>query len=558
MQAAVNMPKLADIGDVVAGKYRIDAVLGQGGMGAVFVGTHLITGKKFAIKMLLPHVARDEMVAQRFVQEAQASARIAHRNVVEVLDIGESGGALYLVMELLVGESLTAYVERNGAMPVADVMAIMTRVLRGLEAAHQNGIIHRDLKPDNIFLCADDKGDALEPKIVDFGIAKITDSSAARGTATGTGMGTAYYMPLEQMMGAKHVTFAADIYSIGVCMYECLSGRLPYEAETLPALVMAMHSGPPEDLRVRRPELPAGLSAAVMRALATQAADRPQSVAELVDSMREFGLGDGSLPVPRPKVSKLASPTGPSTGKTSGEVLASMSAAGHASAPTMHAGSVPQESAIRVKAGAESAPTMAPPPSKSSLIVPILAGVGIAAIIGGGVIFALTSRTQPAPTVVAPPAPIVVAAPPTPPPVAPQAITRVTVRTGDREARLTLNGLELGATPIDVELQGTPPSRTFELASNGIDTLSWTVRLREDGSLEAICGEIHRLLAVSSDHHATLDVDLVSDARASHHARPVEAPAAAPVAAAPPPPAPVAAPEPPPPPRRVAPALAPR
>jgi len=301
MSAFASESRMPDVGDVIADKFRIDTVLGHGGMGVVYAATNRLTDKRVAIKMLLPQIAVHRDMAERFVREAKASARIAHRNVVDIYDVGEHAGSTFLVMELLVGMSLADYLDLRKTIPLPETMAILAHVCRGVAAAHAKGVVHRDLKPDNIFLRRDERGEPVEPKVLDFGISKLLDAGATIGIATGTGqsMGTPFYMPPEQMTGAREVTRAADVYSIGVVIFRCLTGQYQYAAENVATLAIKQHSEAPRTLFSLRPDLGPEISRALERALAPVPTDRYQTIEELVAAFASFGLADCTAKLPQ-------------------------------------------------------------------------------------------------------------------------------------------------------------------------------------------------------------------------------------------------------------------
>ncbi len=280
---------MAQPGDLIAGKYRIVQLLGQGGMGAVYAATHMLTGKRVALKWLLPELATNVEIVQRFLREAQAAARVEHPNVVDVYDVGNDGGAHFLVMEFLDGESLGAAVERQ-ALTAAQVLQVVIPALEGVGAAHRVGVIHRDIKPDNIFLCRDANGFVRNVKVLDFGISKLSEAAHPLGNLTQTGatMGTPHYMAPEQLRGSKEIDGRADIYSFGVILYETLTGRKPFEADTFGGLAMAVVSQTPPPPRALNAQIAPVLEQAVLKAIARDKVDRFATTAELVAAIRPF------------------------------------------------------------------------------------------------------------------------------------------------------------------------------------------------------------------------------------------------------------------------------
>ncbi|HMI90519.1 MAG TPA: serine/threonine-protein kinase, partial [Polyangiales bacterium] len=283
-------PGLPQPGDVVAGKYRVERALGAGGMGAVYRATHTVSGQAVALKWLRPKLAAEPRAALRLIREAQASARIRHPNVVDIYGVEEQDGKAFLVFELLEGETLRE-VLRRGQLGVEECLALLLPALRGVAAAHAQGVVHRDIKPENLFVTRDpDDPTRAIPKVLDFGISKLAaDSPLVEGTLTATGatLGTPHYMSLEQLQGAE-IDSRTDVYAFGVVLYECLTGRRPFESDSFAAIVVKAATETPLDPRLLRPELPAALCAVVLRAMARTREDRYPSVLALIDALLPF------------------------------------------------------------------------------------------------------------------------------------------------------------------------------------------------------------------------------------------------------------------------------
>jgi serine/threonine protein kinase len=252
------------------GNYRVVSLLGEGGMGVVYLAQHPVIGRKVAIKLLHAVLARDPDIVSRFFNEARAIHMIAHENIVEILDFGQtSDGQPYFIMEYLTGESLSEAVAR-GAMPAEQVEAIGVQMCRALGAAHTKGIVHRDLKPHNVQLCAKADG-AMLVKILDFGVAKILaspDGEQSVKTRTGSLMGTPLYMSPEQCKGSGVLDHRTDIYSLGVMLYEMLAGRPPFTAEGVGELFAKHMLEDPPQVTEFVPQAPAHMAAAIMKSLA--------------------------------------------------------------------------------------------------------------------------------------------------------------------------------------------------------------------------------------------------------------------------------------------------
>jgi serine/threonine-protein kinase len=274
------------VGRTAGGKYKLVRLLGKGGMGEVYEAQHSVIGRRFAIKFLHPHLAANSEVVARFQREAQAAGSLENENIAAVVDAGTADdGAPFLVMEYLDGEDLAHLLVRGGPLPVPRAAYIIIQACRGLAAAHGRGIVHRDLKPENLFICKrNDASDLI--KVLDFGIAKLHAGSAGTGlTQTGTTMGTPYYMSLEQARGAKEVDQRTDIYALGVILYEILSGAKPHPGDSYNEILYHVLTQEPAPLDSIRPELPAGLSAVVQKAMAREAGERYPSAADLTAAL---------------------------------------------------------------------------------------------------------------------------------------------------------------------------------------------------------------------------------------------------------------------------------
>ena len=259
------------------GEYRVESLLGRGGMGEVYGASHPVIGKRVAIKIMNAHCSSNPLNVERFVQEAKAVNAIGHSNIVDIFSFGRTPeGRCYFVMEWLKGESLRTRLER-GPVTTSKALEILDQVLRALDAAHQAGIVHRDLKPDNIFIVAPkDAGEREQIKLLDFGIAKL--SSERQGpktsmTQTGTVVGTPSHMSPEQASGGT-IGPPTDIYALGVVAFELATGRLPFEAESSVQL-MAKHidEAPPKPSTLY--PTPPGFEQLILAMLHKQPAMRP-------------------------------------------------------------------------------------------------------------------------------------------------------------------------------------------------------------------------------------------------------------------------------------------
>jgi serine/threonine-protein kinase len=268
----VSMPRpSADaplVGQVLDRRYRVFGVIARGGMGVVYDAIHVGLARPVAIKTLHARYANDKVALARFQNEAAVVGRFGHRNIVEVHDMGQlEDGSPYLVMERLEGDTVTQRLQQERPMRVETAIDIALAVLNALVVTHNAGILHRDLKPDNIFIARTDEGPVV--KVLDFGISKFVTQEMSKSALTRNGfvMGTPAYMAPEQATGDANLDARADLYSLGMILYEMLTGRLPYKANTPAALLGEIMRVTPLTPRMHRPEIHADLDALVMRAL---------------------------------------------------------------------------------------------------------------------------------------------------------------------------------------------------------------------------------------------------------------------------------------------------
>ena len=273
------------------GRYIIVRKIGMGGMGAVYEAQHTDLNKRVALKTLHREVARNAEARTRFLREGQVASRIRHPHVVDVTDVGVQDGVPYMVMEFFEGHDLATKLEREGPLPVEVVVDTMLPVIAAIGAAHDERVVHRDLKPENIFLAHTKQG-AVIPKVLDFGISKLSDGNNTALTGTGSLLGTPSYMAPEQARGRKDLDARCDQYSLGVIVYECLTGHLPFEEDSLYPLLIAIGAGAFRAPRELRPDIPAGLEAIVQRAMALEPDARFESV---------YALGRALLPFASPQ-----------------------------------------------------------------------------------------------------------------------------------------------------------------------------------------------------------------------------------------------------------------
>jgi serine/threonine-protein kinase len=308
---------------LIVNKYRLERLLGRGGMGAVYAGTHVDLERPVAIKLLLPDLIADSEAMERFRREALAAARLNHPNIADTYDYGmlPDGGA-YIVMELVDGLTLREYMNTSGPLSINVALHIATQIAVAIEAAHAGGIVHRDLKPSNIVIRLD-RDERWEAKVVDFGVAKLKEqTTSARGGLTGTGslIGTPRYMSPEQCMGQKTDT-RSDIYSLGVILYEMLAGQPPFDAPSATAIAIKHIQETPPSILDLRPDVPERLAQLMVQVLAKDPQARPQSAAEfarvlkeVVHELPETGMAGSDLLLAIPKDQSTSEKTsGPDT-----------------------------------------------------------------------------------------------------------------------------------------------------------------------------------------------------------------------------------------------------
>jgi len=449
------------------GNYQAISLLGEGGMGAVYLAEHPGIGRRVAVKVLRADMDHDPQLLTRFLNEARAANAIRHPNIIEVLDSGTTEkGSSYLVMELLEGESLSARIRRLGRLDERNAVEIAMQTALGLGAAHAKGIIHRDLKPDNLFLIPEPTDVSRERvKILDFGIAKLHRLAGdSLKTRTGTLMGTPIYMSPEECLGTKEVEHRSDVYSLGIILYEMLAGRPPFLSEGFGELLSMHLQEPPPALRQFVPQLSPGTEQTVMRMLAKKPDDRFQSMAEV----RAALAAAAKLPVGVSPEHRLGStdPLG--------------------SAPTYHAvpGGAEVPSPRTLTPGVAMHPGSAGTTIKVARRTWVPIGIG-AAVIAGAVSAVVALRPSPAP-----PPPVTRPAPQTPQTTAPSRAeppARVRVRlestpSGARAVRVS-DGVVLGTTPETIELPAAAEPLGLRLEKDGFVPTTRQVSLAADSNL---------------------------------------------------------------------------
>src|SRR3954463_5020987 len=271
------------IGTLIGGRFRLEEQVGSGGMSSVYRAFAPTLERHVAIKLMHRDISNDADQLERFRREARAVAQLSHPHVVTVIDAGEDDGAPYIVFEYVEGETLKDRIRRLGRLPVAEAVAYAVEIGRALECAHSHLLVHRDVKPQNVLIDPDGRA-----KVTDFGIARSLEAQGL--TATGRVLGTTDYVSPEQALGHE-VTAQSDIYSLGIVLYEMLTGEAPFKADTQVAVAMKHVRDPLPDVQRRRPEVSAALASIVERATAKQTENRYATVGEMVhDLERVLGI----------------------------------------------------------------------------------------------------------------------------------------------------------------------------------------------------------------------------------------------------------------------------
>ncbi|MBX3209746.1 MAG: protein kinase [Labilithrix sp.] len=394
-RAASTPPRLpVREGDLLAGKYAVERVLGAGGMGVVVAARHTQLDQRFALKFLLPAACEAPGAIARFLREGKAAARITSEHVARVVDTGVlDDGSPYLVMEYLEGADLGVVTEERGRIPAAEAIEYVLQACEAIVEAHQLGIVHRDLKPANLFLARRKDGSPLV-KVLDFGISKADEGSQTQLTSTSMLMGSPRYMSPEQMVSAKDVDARTDVWALGVILFELVTGRPVWQADTVQGLCALIATSPAPALRPYAPDAPAGLEAVIHRCLAKAPSERLASIADLATA-----LGPIAPPSAHTSIERIL--------RVAGRTQSSTPGAGAMRAPVSMGAAAPMGAGGMTAGAAPTAPGVSMPPvaaaaagargSSSSARFVLLLGAGIGALaIAGLALNAIVLRRDPA------------------------------------------------------------------------------------------------------------------------------------------------------------------
>ena len=308
------------VGKTLLGKYEIEGLLGQGGMGSVWRARHALTGRKLAVKLLDESFVGNESITRRFLREARAASTVAHPGIVEVLDIDETEEGLpFLVMEFLEGETLARRIERRGRLGEEELVRLGVMLLEALEAAHAHKVIHRDLKPENIYVVpAGRRGEII--KILDFGISHMQEEGQSKLTMTGSVLGTPHYMSPEQAMGESGIDHRADLYAAGIVLYECAVGDVPFDAPNYNKLLRLILDETPAAPRERGAEISESVERLILWAMEKERDDRIPTAHDMLDWLKRAAKGE-TVPYQRATPRRSREPTVDLDISVSGETM---------------------------------------------------------------------------------------------------------------------------------------------------------------------------------------------------------------------------------------------
>ncbi len=476
-------------GLVIASRYRLEAMIGEGGMARVWRAKDLTLARAVAVKFLFLREDRDRRtMLDRFLREARIAAAVRHPNVVDLLDFGTTeDGRPFMVMELLEGESLEDRLQRQPTLTLNELVAIASGTLEGLAAVHRAGIIHRDLKPDNVFLL--DEGGEVRPKLLDFGVSRDTDPTSGRRSALTTNdgylVGTPEYMSPEQARGLKDIDWRTDIYSVGVVLYEAMTGRLPYQSDAVGDLIIDIVAAGAPPVVSLRPEVGEELSEVVARAMRSDREERFQSAREMRDALAaaaEASLGVGvrpSLPMLVP-ARRLPSASGPRVAGDGGSLDGIDLAWGADAVPSLAAPPVPKHWSVETE--------LPRAPSRSRLFWIAATAMIPAAGLGTWLALRDISEPTPAPAAAGPTVEVAPADPTRDPEPAPERAPSEPVAAQETEAPPEGEpaGQPSEAAEVRVMLLELPAGARVRVDDAPVEPSDGALMLPQDGAVHAI------------------------------------------------------------------------
>ncbi len=437
---------VVEVGDILVDKFRVESVLGEGGMGVVVKARHLQLDQLVAIKFMLPEAFEKPKMAERFLREARTAARLKCAYIAKILDVGKlDNGSPYIVMEYLEGADLSEVIEKRGRLPVPTAVEYVLQACVGMAEAHSQNIVHRDLKPANLFLATSASG-RDQIKVLDFGISKVLHGDELTLTNENAMMGSPMYMSPEQMRSVKDVDSRTDIWALGTILYDLMCGRPPFEGTTLPNLCTNVLMEAPAPMEEFNAEIPAGLQAVVLRCLAKNADERYEDVAALAAALQPFASSSaaelvlktrGFLGQSEPPTERLAGATQPLASLADTTPVVSMAGATQIGHPEIRAPrQVPGEN--KPTSELTKLPARRFPSLFIALPISVVAVVAIAAIVllrGGLFDNSVREKTPPTAKVTQPAVPSVVV----PPQVAPTPEHEAEVREPGRELKAVVS-----------------------------------------------------------------------------------------------------------------------
>ena len=463
-------PSLPKPGDLLAGKYRIERVLGQGGMGIVYAANHELLGVKVAIKLLLTDISTSQEAVTRFLNEARNAMKIQSENVAKVSDAGHlEDGRPYMVMEFLEGDDLSKLLEQRGVLSIQEAVDYTLQALEALAQAHKEGIVHRDLKPANLFLVAR-RDKTMQVKVLDFGISKATNPlSQGSGSMTSTKalLGSPYYMSPEQLRSSKSVDARADIWSMGIILFELMGGTPPFLGDNFGELFALILESDPPAIRSKRPDVPPQLEQVIMRCLQRKPEHRYSNVGELAAALSPFATARGQRVVQRildvmpidgrpPSMAPLPPPAPVQSGATFA-MHPPMPGASTGSGVFTAPGVAPQ--GVQTNSSWTGAQVQPPPGLSAAAKAAIVAGIFFSFLVIAGVaLFVVKSRSTVSPPIAAASAAVDTATNVVPPPPPPTPISTATPSAATTQTPVA--SASTSAKAPDPGVRSTPTSST--------------------------------------------------------------------------------------------------